>query len=119
MALPANTAAQLDAAASETGTSRVALVRSAIDAFLAAQDGHELTVNLSDGMRVDFASFLRASFGANPQFVIEEALHSFIKKVLDENPGIRARFFEAQGKIRETGEGANGKIIVFDQTRVS
>ena len=119
VALPEEYVRQLDVLASETSAPRVALVRSAIETFLAERGGDRLSVDLPDDLRVNLAALQDALDGASVQRMIGRALRQYIDKFLSENEGIRARFAEAVRQIAIAGSSSRGRVVEFRRTRMS
>jgi predicted transcriptional regulator len=112
VALPKKTVDRLNAIASETSVPRVALVRSAIETFLAERDEEKLTVELSDDLRRDLFALRDAMDGASVQVMIEKSLRRHIDDKVDENSGIRALY----EKLRER-HATPAKVVQFRRAR--
>ena len=112
VALPKDTVDRLDAIASETMVPRVALVRLAIDAFLAERGEEKLSVELSDELRHDLIALRDAMDGASVQVMIERSLRKHIDDTIDQNSGIRALF----EKLRERNT-TPAKVVQFRRAR--
>lgn len=112
VALPKETVVSLDAIASETHVPRVALVRSAIEMFLAERGEEKLSVELPDDLRRDVMALRDAMDGASVQTMIERSLRRHIDKTLEENVGIRASYQELQSR-----NTASPKVVQFNRAR--
>jgi len=119
VALPTPQKEQLDTIAKETGTSRVAVVRSAIEMFLAERGGEKLSIELPEDLRIRLAAFVEAFYGATVQLIVADALQRHIDRFINDNPDIKERFEEAHKQIVASGNVEGGSIVVFPRTRVS
>lgn len=112
VALPKETVDRLDAIASQTSASRISLVRSAIETFLAERGEERISVELSDELRRDLMAFREAMDGASVQLMIERSLRKHIDDKVDENPGIRAHYEKLRAR-----HVSSAKVVQFRRAR--
>jgi predicted transcriptional regulator len=112
VALPKETVERLNAIASETLVPRVALVRSAIETFLAERGEERLSVELSDELRNDLMALRDAMDGASIQVMVERSLRRHIDNTIAENNGIRLRYEAFQAR-----NATHAKVVQFRRSR--
>jgi len=119
VALPRTWAQHLDAIAAENGSSRMSLVRSAIETFLSEHGGERLAFELPDELRLDLAALSEAMDGALAPKMIAKALEQYIESMRNKNAGINTRFVAERERIKNSVQGGRGKVIEFKRTRMS
>jgi predicted transcriptional regulator len=112
VALSKDVVDRLDAIASEAMVPRVALVRLAIDTFLAERGEEKLSVELSDELRRDLIALRDAMDGASVQIMIERSLRKYIDDKVDGNSDIREQY----EKLR-AGNTTPAKVVQFRRAR--
>lgn len=119
VSLPVEVVRQLDEIAKQSKSPRVALVRSAVEAFLAEHGGEKLSADLPDDLLLELAALHDAMDGASKHLMIEKALREYVEKMLKENRGIRKRFVEARKRITASVGDESGRVVEFRRTRMS
>ena len=112
VALPKETVARLDSIAEEMSVPRVALVRLAVEAFLAERGEEKLSVELPDDLRLDLMALRDALDGASVQVITEKSLRRYINYKVDENKEINALYQESRER-----HATHAKVVQFHRPR--